>query len=171
METMIRSLSRFSEKAMLILTGYSDPDTVTVKIGQALIFERMWLQSGIKAALHRLLQGRKFEVDLERAIFLTVLQRLMSSGSDRYCERWRRDYAIAGTEQIELHHLYRAMGFLGEPLADQSGASDFAPRCNKDLIEEDLFKIWRDLFTGLERVFFDTTSIYTLDGNKGPGKK
>jgi hypothetical protein len=165
-ETLIRSLSRFSEKAMLILTGHSDPHAVTVKIGPTLIFERLWEQSGIKAALHRLLQGRKFEFNVERAIFLTVLHRLMSSGSDRYCDRWRRDYAIAGTEPIELHHLYRAMGFLGEPLADQSGASDFGPRCNKDLIEEDLFRMWRDLFTGLELVFFDTTSIY-FEGEGG----
>jgi len=165
-ETLIRSLSRFSEKAMLILTGQSDPDAVTVKIGPALIFERLWEQTGIKKALHRLLQGRRFEFDVERAIFLTVLHRLMSSGSDRYCDRWRRDYAVAGNEQLELHHLYRAMGFLGEPLADQRTASDFAPRCNKDLIEEDMFKMWRDLFTGLELVFFDTTSIY-FEGEGG----
>jgi len=165
-ETLIRSLSRFSEKAMLILTGHSDPDAVTVKIGPALILERLWEQTGIKKALHRLLQGRKFEFDVERAIFLTVLHRLMTSGSDRYCNRWRRDYAIAGTEQLELHHLYRAMGFLGEPLADQTAACGFAPRCNKDLIEEDVFKMWRDLFTGLELVFFDTTSIY-FEGEGG----
>jgi hypothetical protein len=171
-ETLIRSLSRFSEKAMLVLTGQSDPDAVTVKIGPALIFERLWEQSGIKAALQRLLQERKFEFDVERAIFLTVLHRLMSSGSDRYCDRWRRDYAIAGSEQIDLHHLYRAMGFLGEPLADQSGASDFAPRCTKDLIEEDLFRMWRDLFSGLELVFFDTTSIYFEgEGGESLGKR
>ena len=165
-ETLIRSLSRFSERAMLILTGHSDPDAGSVKIGPALIFERLWEQTGIKKALHRLLQERKFEFDVERAIFLTVLHRLLTSGSDRYCDRWRRDYAIAGTEKLELHHLYRAMGFLGEPLADKTAASDFAPRCNKDLIEEDMFKICRDLFTGLELVFFDTTSIY-FEGEGG----
>jgi hypothetical protein len=165
-ETLIRSLSRFSEKAMLILTGHSDPDAVTVKIGPALIFERLWEQTGIKKAMSKLLQGRRFEFDVERAIFLTVLHRLMSSGSDRYCDRWRRDYAVAGSEKLDLHHLYRAMGFLGEPLADQTAASDFATRCNKDLIEEELFKMWRDLFTGLELVFFDTTSIY-FEGEGG----
>jgi hypothetical protein len=165
-ETLIRSLSRYSEKAMLVLTGQSDPDAVTIKIGPALIFERLWEQTGIKEALHKLLQERKFEFDVERAIFLTVLHRLMTSGSDRYCQRWRKDYAISGTEQLELHHLYRAMGFLGEPLVDQTGASDFAPRCNKDLLEEDMFKMWRDLFTGLELVFFDTTSLY-FEGEGG----
>ena len=165
-ETLIRSLSRYSEKTMLILTGHSDPDAVTIKIGPALIFERLWKQSGIKEALQRLLNGRKFEFDVERAIFMTVLHRLMASGSDRYCDRWRRDYAITGTEHLELHHLYRAMAFLGEQLPDQTGASDFAPRCNKDLIEEDVFKTWRDLFTELELVFFDTTSIY-FEGEGG----
>ena len=165
-ETLIRSLSRYSEKAMLVLTGHSDPDAVTIKIGPGLIFERLWKQTGIKEALHRLLNGRKFEFDVERAIFLTVLHRLMTSGSDRYCDRWRRDYAIPGTEHLQLHHLYRAMAFLGEQLADQSAATDFAPRCNKDLIEEDVFKSWRDLFSELELVFFDTTSIY-FEGEGG----
>ena len=112
------------------------------------------------------LNGRKFEFDVERAVFLTVLHRLMTSGSDRYCERWRRDYAVAGSEPLELQHLYRAMGFLGAPLADQSAATALAPRCNKDLIEEDMFKTWRDLFSGLELVFFDTTSIY-FEGEGG----
>ena len=112
------------------------------------------------------MNGRKFEFDVERAVFLTVLHRLMTSGSDRYCERWRRDYIVAGTEPLELHHLYRAMAFLGAPLTDQSAASALAPRCNKDLIEEDIFKTWRDLFSGLELVFFDTTSIY-FEGEGG----
>jgi hypothetical protein len=165
-ETLIRSLSRYSEKAMLILTGHSDPEALTIKIGPALIFERLWEQSGIKKALRRLLNGRKFEFDVERAVFLTVLHRLMTSGSDRYCERWRRDYAVAGTEPLELHHLYRAMAFLGAPLTDQSAASALTPRCNKDLIEEDIFKTWCDLFSGLELVFFDTTSIY-FEGEGG----
>jgi len=167
-ETLIRSLSRYSEKAMLILTGHDDHDAVTIKIGPALIFERLWAQAGIKQALKRLLNGRKFEFDVERALFLTVLHRLMTSGSDRYCNRWRRDYAIVGSDQLELHHLYRAMAFLGEPLANQTGATEFAPRCNKDLIEEDMFKMWRDLFSDLELVFFDTTSIY-FEGEGGEG--
>ncbi len=90
-ETLIRSLSRYSEKAMLILTGHSDPDAVIFKIGPPLIFERLWEQTGIKDALMRLLNGRKFEFNVQRAIFLTVLHRLMTSGSDRYCNRRRRD--------------------------------------------------------------------------------
>lgn len=165
-ETLIKSLSRYSEKALLVLSGQSDPDAVTIKIGPALIFERLWKNTGIKEALKGLLHYRKFEFDVERAIFVTVLHRLMISGSDRFCHQWRRDFAVAGTDGIELHHLYRAMAFLGEELADQTGASELSPRCSKDLIEEDMFKKWRNLFTGLELVFFDTTSIY-FEGEGG----
>jgi len=159
-ETLIRSLSRFSERAMMILSGQSDVSADAVKIGPPIIFERLWKETGIHKAIKSLLQDRRFEFDVERAIFLTVLHRLMVSGSDRFCERWRRDYLLEGTEDLDLHHLYRAMTFLGEEVKDQKNATPFAPRCNKDLIEEMVFYDQRDLFSGLEMVFFDTTSIY-----------
>jgi transposase len=165
-ETLIRSLSRFSEKTMLILSGKSDVSADAVKIGPSIIFERLWKETGIKKAIQRLLIDRRFEFDVERAIFLTVLHRLIVSGSDRFCERWRRDYSINGTEQLDLHHLYRAMTFLGEQVDDQKAATPFTARCNKDLIEESIFFDQRDLFSGLDLVFFDTTSIY-FEGQGG----
>jgi len=165
-ETLIRSLSRFSEKTMLILSGKSDPSVDAVKIGPSIIFERLWKETGIKKAIQRLLVDRRYEFDVERAIFLTVLHRLMVSGSDRFCERWRRDYGISGIERLDLHHLYRAMTFLGEEVDDQKGATPFTPRCNKDLVEESIFFDQRDLFSGLDLVFFDTTSIY-FEGQGG----
>ena len=165
-ETLIRSLSRFSERSMLVLSGSSDVMADAKKIGPTLIFERLWERTGIKAAINKALKGRNFQFDVERAIFLTVLHRLMVPGSDRFCDRWHRDYLIDGVDGLDLHHLYRAMGFLGEVLADQINASPFAPRCIKDLVEEDIFFRRRDLFTELDLVFFDTTSIY-FEGKGG----
>lgn len=165
-ETLIRSLSRFSEKVLLILSGKSDASSSAKKIGPALIFERLWKELGIKKVITDLLSERKFEFDVERAIFLTVLHRLFVSGSDRSCDKWRRDYVVEGIETLSLHHLYRAMSFLGEEVEDQSGATPFSPRCIKDVIEEGIFLERRDLFTGLDLVFFDTTSIY-FEGEGG----
>jgi transposase len=165
-ETLIRSLSRFSERTLLILSGQSDVSAEAVKIGPSIIFERLWKETGIHKAIKRLLQDRRFEFDVERAIFLTVLHRLMVSGSDRSCERWRQDYLVEGAEELDLHHLYRAMAFVGEEIKDQKGVTLFAPRCNKDLIEEMIFFDQRDLFSELELVFFDTTSIY-FEGHGG----
>jgi hypothetical protein len=171
-ETLIRSLSRFSEKALLILSGKSDVSAASKKIGPGLIFERLWEELGIKKVIKDLLYHRKFEFDVERAIFLTVLHRLFVSGSDRSCEKWHRDYKIRGVEGLSLHHLYRTMAFLGEQTDDQTDATPFSPRCSKDLIEESIFLQRRDLFTGLDLVFFDTTSIYFEgEGGQSIGQK
>ena len=165
-ETLIRSLSRFSEKALLVLSGKSDVSASARKIGPALIFERLWEELGIKSVIKDLLSHRKFDFDVERAIFLTVLHRLFVSGSDRSCEKWNRDYRIDGVKELSLHHLYRAMTFLGEQTEDQTHATSFSPRCTKDLVEEGMFLESRDLFTALDLVFFDTTSIY-FEGSGG----
>lgn len=165
-ETLIRSLARFSEKTLLVLSGKVDVNAHAIKIGPALIFERLWRELGLPAIFRDLLADRKFEFDIERAVFLTVLHRLFVSGSDRSCNVWRRDYAIGGVDDIALHHCYRAMAFLGEVLSDQADATPFAPRCMKDLVEERLFGQHRHLFTGLDLVFFDTTSIY-FEGDGG----
>ena len=112
-ENLIRSLSRFSERVLLILSGKSVPQASAKKIGPSLIFERLWKELGIGKILQELLEGRKFEFDVERAIFLTVLHRLMVSGSDRSCDKWHQEYQIDGVKDLALHHLYRAMAFLG----------------------------------------------------------
>ena len=173
-ETIIRSLSRFSEKVLLILSAKGNPDVQATakKIGPAMIFERLWQEMGIGKILHRILGDRKFEFNVERAVFLTVLHRLFVSGSDRSCDKWRRDQRIDGIESLSLHHLYRAMAFLGEETEDQQDRTPFTPRCIKDIIEEDLFHANSDLFTGVDLFFFDTTSIYFEgEGGDTPGRK
>jgi transposase len=173
-ENLMRSLSRFSEKVLLVLSsrGNADVRAAAKKIGPAIIFERLWQELSIDTIIRRLLKGRKFEFDVERAIFLTVLHRLFVSGSDRYCDKWRRDHRIDGIESLSLHHLYRAMSFLGEETEDQKDRTSFAPRCIKDVIEEDLFQGNSDLFTGVDLFFFDTTSIYFEgDGGETLGQK
>src|SRR5262245_53904249 len=105
-----------------------------------------------------LLQDRGFEFAVERAVFASVLHRLFVSGSDRSCEKWMIDYRIAGIDGLQLHHLYRAMAWLGEEIAP-AAAGELAPRCVKDLIEERLFERRRDLFSVLSLVFMDTTSL------------
>jgi transposase len=170
-ETLIRSLSRFSEKVLLVLSGKSDLNATSKKIGPALIFERLWEELGVKKVIRSLLSDRKFEFDVERAVFLTVLHRLFVSGSDRSCEKWHRDYKVKGVENLSLHHLYRAMSFLGEQTEEQRDVTPFSPRCTKDLIEESIFLERRDLFTGLDLVFFDTTSIYFEGSGGSIGRK
>jgi len=171
-EALVRSLARYSEKVLLVLSGRGEVTACSRTIGPALLFGRLWEGLGIKNVIRGLATERKFGFDVERAIFLTVLHRLLISGSDRACDKWHRDYVIEGVDGLCLHHLYRAMAFLGEVVADQRDATPFAPRCTKDLIEEALFLERRDLFTGLDLVFFDTTSIsFEGAGGETLGKK
>jgi transposase len=158
--SLVKTLSRFSKTAMMVLSSKSQINAKTLSIGPALIFDRLWQELGIQKILVNMSYNRKFAFNLERAIFLTVLHRLFVSGSDRSCEKWKDNFQIEGASKLQLHQLYRAMGFLGEELEDQRDKTPFAPRCNKDIIEEQLFARRRDLFTGLDLVFFDTTSIY-----------
>ena len=67
--------------------------------------------------------------------------------------------AASGVHGLDLHHMYRAMGWLGEPL-DASETCGPAPRRTRDLVEEALLARRRDLFTNLDLVLFDTTSLH-----------
>jgi hypothetical protein len=164
LERLLRSGARFAGKAM-VLSAIADDSAMKIasrRIGPALVFERLWEETGCRAVIEQLCGARKHGFALERAVFLTMLHRLFVSGSDRAADRWREDYRIAGVDGLDLHHLYRAMAWLGEelPAKDQDGRTPFAPRCLKDLVEERLFAHRRDLFTRLDLVFMDTTSLY-----------
>ena len=164
------SLGRFSQK-YAVLGAHRNGDSMTVgttRIGPPLIFERLWRQCGVEAVLTDLLRQRQFEFPVPQALFLTVVHRLVAPGSDRAAEKWKQEYAIPGAERLSLHHLYRAMAWLGEPLPveEQAGATLGVPRTTKDRVEEEWFLRRRDLFTTLDIVFFDTTSIY-FEGEGG----
>jgi Transposase DDE domain len=168
LDRLARSVARLAQRSMVLSVdqGEAPLNAVCRRIGPALLFERLWHEAGCRSVLLALAGQRQFAFAAERAVFLTVLHRLFVSGSDRAAEKWRADYRIDGTEGLQLHHLYRAMAWLGEPLADQSGASALAPRCRKDVVEEALFARRRDLFAELNVVFMDTTSL-SFEGQGG----
>jgi len=66
-----------------------ETQAVTVqRIGPDLVFGRLWKECGIQEVIESLLGARRYNFDVERAIYLTVLHRLFASGSDRAAERW-----------------------------------------------------------------------------------
>ena len=165
-DQLLRSLSRYSDRALLLLAGSGDPQAEVKKVGPVLVFERLWERSGIGDIIRDIVRERRYQFDIERAVFVTVLHRLMNSGSDRQAERWMNGYRIAGAQNLDLQHFYRAMAWLGSPMTDQPLEAGFAPRCMKDVLEEEIFRRRRDLFTDMDLVFFDTTSIY-FEGDGG----
>ncbi|MDP2952090.1 MAG: IS1634 family transposase [Chloroflexota bacterium] len=152
-DALLRSLGRFG-KQVRVVEGYRAGQLeagAVRRTGPDLVFGRLWRELGIGQLLGGLLKGRRFGFPVERAVYLTVLHRLFESGSDRAAARWRRDVGIPGAQGVQLHHLYRAMRWLGQV---------------KDGVEEALFARRRDLFTELSLAFFDTTSLY-FEGHGG----
>jgi transposase len=171
LDGLLQSGAKFAESVM-VLAAHRQGEAPAIharRIGPALVFGRLWDELHIPQVIERLLAGRRFALAMERILFLTVLHRLFDSGSDRSCVLvWKKDYAVPGIVAVDLHQVYRAMAWLGERLPDdeQAGATPFAPRCTKDAFEEALFDRRRDLFSHLDLMFFDTTSIY-FEGEGG----
>jgi hypothetical protein len=163
LERLASSVARYAERTMVLshLEAGNPAGLACKRIGAPLLFGRLWQETGCRTTIEELLAGRSFEFPVERAVFATVLHRIMVSGSDRACETWLADYDVPGADGLALHHLYRAMAWLGEelPADQQAGATPLAPRTLKDLIEERLFERRRDLFSELAVVFLDTTSL------------
>lgn len=168
LDSLLASGARLSEK-LAIISEYHSGRTRPVScksIGPDRIFGRIWEKIGVGDCIREMLEGRKFGFDVERAIYRTVIHRIFESGSDRSSLKWDDGFKLTGAEDFELQHLYRAMGFLGSPIDDQSKATGLGPRCVKDLMEERFFAVRRDLFSSVSMVFFDTTSIY-FEGEGG----
>ena len=151
LESLLRSGARFAQSVMILgahergeLTEVS-----TQQVGPGLIFERLWKETGCQKVIASVLEGRLYEFPVERAIFLTVLHRLFAPGTDRAGEKWRGDYAIAGSEGSAAAPSLPGHGVAWGVVArgGQDGTTPFAPRCTKDLIEERLFGHRRDLFS------------------------
>src|SRR3974377_1349926 len=104
LERLLRSGARFAAKAIVVNALAEGTVTANAarRIGPALVFERLWEETGCRAVIEDLAGSRKHGFALERAVFLTVLHRLFTGGSDRAADRWREDYRIDGVEGVEV---------------------------------------------------------------------
>lgn len=66
-------------------------------LGPDLVFGRLWDDLGCRDVLRGMLADRQFGFDVERAVCLAVLHRLVVSGSDRQASAWRLCFQV--TEQ------------------------------------------------------------------------
>jgi len=168
LDSILISGAKFSEK-LAVLADHKQadiPDCKRMIDGPDRVFGKLWESTGIKSILRHLLKERHFTFDVERAIYITVLHRLMVSGSDLSACTWRRNQNIPGNQALSLHHFYRAMEWLGDMVDEFNDSDPLSPRYRTQQIEELIFQKNRDLFTGLGMVFFDTTSLY-FEGRGG----
>jgi hypothetical protein len=101
LDGLIASAARHSRRSIVLSSFYRGelPELRRVSIGPDLIFGR-WQETGCRDVLRGLLAERHFGFDVQRAIYLTVLHRLMVSGSDRHAHDWHQRLRIAGAEAL-----------------------------------------------------------------------
>ncbi len=123
------------------------------------MLEAIWKQLGIDSVVRQQADARHFGFDVERALFALVANRACTPVSKLYChEQWlREDVHIAGTQDLKLHQLYRAMDFL---------------EANKEAIEQAIFYRVADLLNlDVEVIFYDTTSLHFEIDEEDSGDK
>ncbi len=116
--------------------------------GDVYVLEQLWRRVGIGEVLREVLGERKFDFDVERALFAMVANRAVAPSSKLHCwDQWlAEDVRISGTEALKLQHLYRAMDFL---------------EANREAIERAIYFRMADLLNlDVEIVFYDTTSLH-----------
>lgn len=160
LDALIASAARHSRRSIVLSSFYRGelPALRRRSIGPELVFGRLWRELGCAEALNSLLAGRRFGFDVERAVYLAVLHRLMVSGSDRHASQWRHGFSLPGTEALSLDQAYKAMAWLGE----ESSAGRFT----SDAIEEALYRHRRPLLGEMSLAFFDTTTLW-FEGRGG----
>jgi len=129
--------------------------------GDVYALEALWQRLGIGEIVRAQAGARRLGFDVERALFAMVANRACAPASKLYCfEQWlAEDVRIAGTERLQLQHLYRAMDFL---------------EANKEPIEREIFFRVSDLLNlDVEVIFYDTTSLhFEVDAeDRGTGAK
>src|ERR1700759_4533767 len=165
LDSLIASAARHSRRT-IVLSSFYRGELAEIRrrsIGPDLVFGQLWRETGCQMVLRRHLDGRRFGFDVERAIYLTVVHRLMVSGSDRHASTWQQMLDIPGATDLMLAHAYKAMAWLGEAI---DGAASGQPRHGTDAIEEALYEHRKSLFGAISVAFFDTTSLY-FEGNGG----
>ncbi|MBK7665808.1 MAG: IS1634 family transposase [Sterolibacteriaceae bacterium] len=116
--------------------------------GDLYVLEQLWRRLGLPEVLATVLAGRKFDFDVERALFAMVANRALAPASKLYCyTQWlQEDVRIEGTQALSLQHLYRAMDVL---------------EAQREAIEQALYYRLADLLNlDVELVFYDTTSLH-----------
>jgi hypothetical protein len=151
---LIASAARHSRRSIVLSSFYRGelPERRRASIGPDLVFGRLWAETGCRDVLNSLLTDRRFAFDVERAVYLTVLHRLMISGSDRHANEWRNGLRVSGADGLDLDHAYKAMAWLG--------AVDDDGRSTAEAVEEALYRHRQPLFGTVSIAFVDTTSLW-----------
>ena len=124
--------------------------TRTWTFGGTHLLDSLWRELGLDRFFSQALEAHSFAQPVERAIFALVCHRALAPASKLACSRWAGATAwIPGLErggaELDVQHLYRAMDFLHDAMAE---------------LQEHLYFQMTDLLSAdVSVLFYDTTSV------------
>ena len=143
---IVSALQGYTDKVD-VLSSIEDCHHVWCKeYGSVYVMEKLWRELKMDAIISKLLGGRQLEFDVHGAIKGMVINRAISARSKLSTYGWMdRDVHYPEREELELHHLYRALDFLIS---------------HKDATEGSIFSNLTDLFSmDVSVVFYDCSLV------------
>jgi transposase len=141
-------LTRLGER-FLKIAGVKERHDPQIEEDQRLIYghiayQKLWEKWNLAPLIRNAVKNTKIEFNVENAVFLLTMDRLMTPQSKlKSFENQGRYLAI---EKMSLHHLYRCLDVLCE---------------EKETIEKELFERRRDIFHyKVDVVFYDVTTFH-----------
>ena len=148
MDEVIAAIGKHKEIITLLELAKSIDVKDTYILGPLLVLERLFEKSGMNHILESITaRHKRLEFDLRGIVFTLTAARFVRPGSKlKVFEHWqKRFYPGMITQDILLHHMYRALDLLAS---------------HKDDIEKDLF--WRDrdlLSQEVDVILYDLTTL------------
>lgn len=146
---LVASITRFLEPEQALAAGApAGFDFLEAReLGRPHVVQSLWVELGIGRALARVARSRRYQREVERAVFAMVAQRTIAPASKLEATRWApREVVLPGVGELSDDGLYRAM--------------DFLLSCAERVQEAVFFSVANLLNTEVDVIFFDTTSTY-----------
>ncbi|MGI9951971.1 hypothetical protein V3F56_06360 [Moorellaceae bacterium AZ2] len=112
LDRLIEALAKFSRNQWIRQQARQLSAEWAKTWGPVLIFGRLWKELGLPSTFQRLIETTEIETDFEEATFAMVLNRVCDPMSKLATREWMKTVYRSEWEELELHHLYRALDFL-----------------------------------------------------------
>lgn len=143
-EQLIRLGERFLKIAGMKEHGNPKIEEEKRLIYGHIVYQKLWDKWNLETLIKNLIKNTKIEFNVENAVFLLTMDRLLTPQSK--LKSFENQERYVDIEKMSLHHFYRCLDVLCE---------------GKEKIEERLFERRKDIFNyKVDIVFYDVTTFH-----------
>lgn len=149
-DELVDTLSEFTGKTTVLSSLDDCHHKWSKEYGSVYVLEKLWDELELTKIMEKHLKHHNYEFDVIAAIKAMVFNRALDGDSKRSTSEWmKKDVYLPEAEELELHHLYRALDFLVD---------------HKSEIEGEIYDNLKDLFNLNVTVVFYDCSLFDMYG-------